>query len=1611
MSGIGTRGGLSDRKRALMELLLQERRQAEAAKRAAVAPRPAGAVVPLTAVQRQLWFLHRLHPGLTAYHVPVAFRLRGRLNLDAMELALRTVVQRHAALRLRIVETPGGLSQEPADVPASLLRRIDLSSVAAADREAELCRVIDDEVRQPFDLTQGPMLRALLVTLGEDDHAVQLTLHHIATDGGSLPIVLGDLAAAYAAAAAGGPLDRPATSIDYGDYACWLADRADSAEVGRQVEFFRQALQGAPDVLNLPTDHPRPPRQRFHGARQLASVPEDVRARLRAFCATHGVTPFMATLAVFGVLLRRYSGQTDVVVGSPTSGRHRPELEPVVGFFATALPWRIDLHGEPTLAELVQRVKATAIGVQDHQEAPLDRIVDVVRPVRDVSRTPLFQVAFALYEEPGTLDLPGLAVSPIAVEPGSAKFDLVLEVFEGPTGMRCALEYNVDLFDEATAARMLQHFLQLLDAATGAPDLPVSRLALLTAAERTQILDVWNDTTAPVDARPVQARFEAWARLQPDAEALSHGNDRLSYAALNGRANQLAHRLRALGAGPDAPVALCLERSIDLVVAMLAAAKAGAAYVPLDPSWPPDRLSYVLGDAAAPVTVTTAAIEPRLGSTVGARLRVDSDAASLADLPAADPPPAAGADLAYVIYTSGSTGRPKGVQVPHQGLGNLVDWHLAAFGITAADRASQLAAVAFDACTWEVWPYLCAGASVHLAPAASVAAPGALWRWLDAAAITRCFMPTPLAELLLREPRPPALRLRTLLVGGDRLSGPAPEGTRFDLVNNYGPTEASVVATSGLVTTRLGNPAPHIGRPIANTRTYVLDPAGEPVPVGVAGELHVAGRGLARGYVNRPELTAERFVADPFDPTPGSRMYRTGDLVRYRADGTIEFLGRLDHQVKIRGFRIEPGEIEAALRGLPAVEECIVVAREDAPGDKRLVAYVGSRATPPPSAAELRAHLLTRLPEYMVPAAFVVLEALPLSANGKVDRAALPDPPAPLRAAVPLAAASADLQRTIAQVWREELHLDHVGLDDSFFDLGGHSLAILRVQHRLQQLLGLELSVVDLFQHPTVSALVRFLTPAADHPVAAAPPATATAPPGAAEPVAIVGMAGRFPGAADIDALWQLLQRGGEAIEPLSDETLIASGVRRDEFDAPGYVKAGGILDGVEWFDAAFFGFSPREAEITDPQHRIFLECAHEALERAGCDPQTFPGAIGVFAGSAMSTYLMTNLQANRAVRQSLPPAQAMVANDKDFLPTRVSYKLNLRGPSVNVQSACSTSLVAVHMACRSILDGECDMALAGGVSIRVPHPTGYPYLEGGILAPDGHCRPFDAAAGGTVASSGAGVVVLKRLSRAQADGDHILAVVSGTAINNDGAGKVGFTAPSVDGQAAVIRAAQQAAGVDPRSISYVEAHGTGTHLGDPIEIAALTQAFRDGTNDVGFCAIGSVKSNLGHLDAAAGVTGLIKTVLQLQHRQLAPTLHFETPNPRIDFANSPFVVNDRLKPWESPEGPRRAGVSSFGMGGTNAHVVVEEAPSRAAISEGRDWQVLTLSAKTPAALQEVTERLAPSSGRPPWRRPGRCGLHPARRTHRPSAPACDPRRQPVIGRRGARLADRRSRA
>jgi len=1034
---------------------------------------PRGERPPLSYAQERLWFVEQMGLTGSAYHVWVALELLGPLDEAALAASLHDLVRRHETLRTHFASTDGQVHQVIGDGADFALRRVDQAELVAEPGEALLQAFVRQESQQAFELTRGPLFRASLLRVDDQEHGLVLSMHHIVSDGWSNEVMLRELGSLYESHSQGLPAHLPGLDVQYADFAAWQRGWFEGDALRRELDYWKEQLADAPAVLELPTDRPRPAMPSYRGGVHPIALPKPLSDALGQLARDEGVTLFMVLMAAYQVVLSRWSGQSDVVVGTPMAGRTHRQTEGLIGFFVNTLALRARLGEVTSFRELLVQVKETALSAYAHQDLPFEKLVQELAPSRDLSRQPIFQTMLVLQNAGAESPRLGeLRLAPIVSEQTTAKFDLVLALEDTVDGLRGALDYATDLFDAATMARFEAHFVELLAQVASRPEAPLDRIEILTPGERTQRLDDWNATATIYSADgAVHERVAAQARRTPQAIAVSCEGHSLTYLQLDQRANRLAHHLRQFGVGPETVVALCMPRSSEAIVGMLGILKAGAAYLPLDPSLPAQRLRYMLRDACPRVLLSQADVAIDVDGANGACRRIDLDAAWPEIAEHADTAPdvhTTAQNTAYVIYTSGSTGEPKGVMVPHAGLGNLVHWHVATYGLDATDVTSQLAALSFDAATWEIWPSLTVGARVTIAPDEVVRSVTTIPDFLRESGVTVAFLVTPLLNHLLSENALRGASLRLLLTGGDVLDAPR-EALPCVLVNHYGPTEASVVATAGTVDVLAG-----IGYPIANTQAYVLDGRQRLVPSGVVGELYIGGEGLARGYLNRPSFTAERFIANPYG-TPGSRLYRTGDLVRQRLNGELEFVGRADHQVKIRGFRIELGEIESALREQPGVGQAVALVGEADNGQERLLAYVvAGIGESSPSA--LREALARRLPDYMVPAAIIMLDRMPLTPNGKVDRRALPAPD--LRSAADagvMVEPRTQTEQALADIWVQVLRLPRVGIHDDFFALGGHSLLATQVISRVRATFEFDAPLRWLFEARTVASFAARL--------------------------------------------------------------------------------------------------------------------------------------------------------------------------------------------------------------------------------------------------------------------------------------------------------------------------------------------------------------------------------------------------------------------------------------------------------------------------------------------------------------------------------------------------------
>ncbi|PRQ06480.1 hybrid non-ribosomal peptide synthetase/type I polyketide synthase [Enhygromyxa salina] len=1597
----------------ILALVHAHQGQTEALELPTLAPDPARRhePFPLTDIQQAYW-VGRGGEVELAVAIHVYVEIDGAIDLDTLSRAWLVLVERHEMLRA--VALPDGRQRilPLAELPPWRIEVEDLSALAEPARAARLAALRSELAQQVLDISSWPPFEIRAAALGGGRSRLYFDIDCTFVDSWAVQLLFREWVAVYRAGASvsAAALTPARFELSFRDYVL-ATNNPDLPAFRRSAAYWDARLDTLPPAPALPLAQDPRALGRPQFRRWVDKLPRPEWDALAARGRDHGLTTPVLLIAAWAEVIALWAEAPEFTLNIPLFNRHpiHPEVVRVAGNFSSFTLLAVDARVGSSFAERAQRLREQLWRDLEHRfVSGVELLRQLFRRKGGISQA-IMPVVFTSFAS----DVDGVEgswVEYLGAELGEFVYSLTQtpqvwldhQVIEQPDGGFFNWDAAAELFPAGMIDEMFRCYCSLLASLAASDEAWTRQTPSLAAQLHAQLQAVDQPGVEPSGLGPsprLEARVFAQASEHPDAVAVVSGSVRLRYAELADRARSLAAALAARGASADQPVAIVLDKGWRQIVAVLGVLTAGAPWLPLDAELPPARLAELLLAARVELVVTRAGLRPAEDWPAGI-VCVEIGEADEPATPDVEVAPIlaaeAGPTLAAAIYTSGSTGAPKAALLSHEGLRNCIDATIQRFAIGPEDRCLALTALHHDMSIFDIFGPLSVGACVVVPEPEARRDPG---RWAElilAESVTvwnsvPAMMEMQVAWLEARPNAPRPTSLRVAFMGGDWIPVELPDrlravfGASCQPVSVGGPTETTLwniwfpIAEVDPSWTSI----PY-GTPLPNTRYWVMREAANSEdlverPTWVAGELCCTGVGVGLGYLGDDDdsraRTAAKFVRHPITGEP---MVRTGDRGRRLPDGTIEFLGRVDDQVSIGGYRIEPAEIEAALTRHPQVRTCAVVAAGSRHA-KQLVAHVVPEPGATPVAAELRAQLLTRLPEHMVPHTFIVRAELPVTANGKIDRRQLAEQPVDA-AASPRRDAQASgvadrpaIASVLATIIREIVGVEQVDPEANFFELGAHSVHLVRIHAELHRQLGLELPLVDLFKHPTVGFLADHVArhletddgeAARAHERQALEATLRARPDQADHAIAIVGMAGRFPGASNVDELWANVLAGRESVRRLSEDELRAAGVDEATFQRPDYVPVAAVLDDIDTFDAGFFGISEAEARLSDPQNRLLLEHAFEALEDAGWGGDRGSLRVGVYAGKSVSNYLFPALD----LSEPIDYFKRLFGNDKDFIASSISYQLDLTGPSVAIHTACSTSLVAVALACQALCAGDCDMALAGGVSVKLPHHAGYRSVPGdGMFAPDGHCRPFDAEGRGIVPGSGSGVVALRRLDEALRDGDHIYAVIRGWATNNDGGHKVGFSAPDVAGQAAVIAAAHQLAGISADEISYVEAHGTGTPMGDPIEVEALRQAFRLGSTRRGYCTLGSIKANVGHLDAAAGVAGLIKTAQALAHETLPPAVNFTTANPHIDFAATPFVVGQAARPWP---GPRRvAGLSSFGVGGTNAHLVLEQAPARpqpAPLSAGACARVVAVSAKTDAALATKLEQLAAVLGDDP---------------------------------------------
>ncbi|SDD51981.1 polyketide synthase PksJ/polyketide synthase PksN [Paenibacillus sp. CF095] len=1511
---------------------------------------------PLSMGQKGLWMLEKVAPGMSAYNLPICFRIQKRLDVNLFRQALEYMLEQHPILKTIIEEENGKPFQIFQQSESLAFTKENISHLL----HEEIIQFIRTKASEAFSLNEGPLMRVHVFERSETEHWVLINIHHIIFDGSSVAILLKSLLDAYLALVKGEPLASGSSYSHYYDFIDWEQEMLVSRRGEEHRTYWKQQLSGTLPILDLPTDLPRHSASTFKGKTHRVTIPSELKDKVKSFSKLQRIGLPAFFLAVFNMLLHQYTNQRELIVGMASLGRPEERFESLIGYFINMIPIRSRIDEMESFTKFAEQLQLTMLDGMDHSDYPFSAMVKELNLPRSISNAPVFQVGyfyqnfisssqmkqFANYDTTLGFEL----MDEIHQE---GEYELALEVFEHDERFQLNMKYNPDLYHDSTVKRMTEHFVRLTEEVIGTGECTLGQYPLLSADELQTILLDWNATqTIYSKDKCVHELFEEQVKKTPEATAVIYENESLTYRELDERSTKLAIYLQQQGVKPDILVGISFERSIHMIVGLLGILKSGGAYVPLDPEYPSERLSYMIEDSRISIVITQSALMNKLNellSTEVTAIPLDTYWGTIEQTAIGQDiiRTQSGSDhLAYVMYTSGSTGKPKGVMIPHVALTNFMQSMEQKPAITPEDKLLAVTTYCFDIAGLELYLPLINGAACYICSTTKQKNVELLQREIQAVQPTIMqATPATWTALFLYGWRNEE-RIK-ILCGGEALSERLKQffmETNSEVWNMFGPTETTIWST-------LKQIKPHepitIGKPIANTQIYILNDLMMPVPVSVPGELYIGGDGLARGYLNLPKLTAERFIDNPFQP--GTKLYRTGDSARWLACGEIEYLGRIDNQVKLHGFRIELDEIESRLNQYPGIRESAIVIHNHQEHVQLRAYFVrnGQAGHRNLVLKELRSYMKKWLPAHMVPSVFTEIESIPLTPNGKVNRLELSkrnevQPDRKTKTTM----SETETEQVIVTIWKDVIGVNEINMEDGFFDVGGDSFTAVTAADRISSKLDCEIKVTDLFEYANIRELSKFILDlkreGQHHVEVKSPPEAIQTPlystdenrkignqqndyPDYVEDsVAIIGISCQFPDANDYRQFWENLREGKESVRLLSDEKLEELNIDKKLIDNPAFVPIQLTIDGKELFDPEFFKISPKDAEMMDPQMRLLLLHSWKAVEDAGYCSNDIPNTA-VYMSSSNNFYQAPDDPQQVHVIDDADTYVSWILGQAGTIPTMISYQLGLKGPSFSVHSNCSSSLAGMYSAFQSLRSGESDYALVGASTIHSSTSAGYVHMPGLNFSGDGHLKAFDATADGMIGGEGAAVIVLKSAKKAIEDGDNIYAMLRDIKLNNDGSDKVGFYAPSIKGQANVIQSTLESTKIDPETIGYIEAHGTGTKLGDPIEIAALSQIFNKYTTKRQFCGIGSVKTNIGHLDTVAGLAGCIKVALSLYHNQIPASLNFKEANREIDLRQSPFYVVDQLQSIENRPYPFRAALSSFGIGGTNAHAIFEK--------------------------------------------------------------------------------------
>ncbi|MCY8320675.1 amino acid adenylation domain-containing protein [Bacillus inaquosorum] len=1526
---------------------------------------------PLSEVQKGLWTLQKMSPEKSAYHVPLCFRFSSGLHLKTLQEAFGFVLKQHPILKHVIQEKDGVpfLKNEPA---LSLeIQTEDISGMKKSDIPAFLRK----KVKEPYVKENSPLVRVMSFSRSDQEHFLLIVIHHMIFDGVSSVTFIRSLFDSYKLLLEGQQPEISVSPAIYHDFAAWEQNMLAGKDGTKHRSYWQKQLSGTLPNLQLPKVSTSSADSEFEEDTYTRQLSSGFMNRVRAFAKEQSVNVSTVFLSCYMMLLGRYTGQKEQIVGVPAMVRPEERFDASIGHFLNMLPIRSELNPADTFSDFISKLQFTMLDGLDHAAYPFPKMVRDLNVPHSQTGSPVFQTAFfyqnflqsGSYQSLLNRYADFFSVDFVERIHQEGEYELVFELWETEEKMELNIKYDTTLFDAASISAMFDHFVYVTEQAMLNPSQPLKEYSLLPEAEEQMILKTWNATDKTYPYTCFHELFEQQAKKTPDRAAVSYEDETLTYRELDERSTQLAIYLQAHGVGPDRLAGIYVDRSLDMLVGLLAILKAGGAYVPLDPSYPAERLEYMLEDSEVSITLTTSELVNTLRWNGVKTALLDKDWDDIAQT-ASDRKgltrTVTPENLAYVIYTSGSTGKPKGVMIPHKALTNFLVSMGETPGLSPEDKMLAVTTYCFDIAALELYLPLIKGAHCHICQTEHTKDVEKLKRDIQTIKPT-VMQATPATWKMLFYAGWENEERVKILCGGEAL----PETlkryflhTGSEAWNMFGPTETTIWSA----VQRINEECSHatIGKPIANTQMYITDSQLVPVPAGVPGELCIAGDGVAKGYYKKQELTNSRFIDSPFES--GTKLYRTGDMARWLPGGRIEYIGRIDNQVKIRGFRIELGDIESRLSEHPGIQDCVVVATEENGMDKLAAYYTTKDANASLAARELRHYVKDVLPAYMVPSYFIQLDHMPLTPNGKIDRNSLKHNELTAKQPKQREISPLNIQEAVFAIWQDVLKMSDIEWEDGFFDVGGDSLLAVTVADRIKHELSCEFSVTDLFEYSTIKNISQYITEQRMGDTSASMPTEPAAhidqftqmndlPDYYEDSVAIIGISCEFPGAKNHDEFWENLRDGKESITFFSKEELQRFGISEEIAENAGYVPAKSSIDGKDRFDPSFFQISPKDAEFMDPQLRMLLTHSWKAIEDAGYAAKQIP-QTSVFMSASNNSYRAL-LPSDTTESLETPDGYvSWVLAQSGTIPTMISHKLGLKGPSYFVHANCSSSLIGLHSAYKSLQSGESAYALVGGATLHTESNIGYMHQPGLNFSSDGHIKAFDASADGMIGGEGVAVVLLKKAADAVKDGDHIYALLRGIGVNNDGADKVGFYAPSVKGQADVVQKVMNQTKIQPESICYVEAHGTGTKLGDPIELAALTNVYRQYTNKTQFCGIGSVKTNIGHLDTAAGLAGCIKVVMSLYHQELAPSLNYKVPNPNTDLSSSPFYVVDQKKTLSRDIKTHRAALSSFGLGGTNTHAIFEQYKRDSDKRKIDGTCIIPISAKNKERLQEYVQ-------------------------------------------------------